>query len=96
MQVYKVPKTTLRRNIKDSVAKPRGSITTLTKDEETELKEWILLHQTYGDPRTKMDIQIVAGEIAALDSSKRRFKNVIPTSGWVERFLERHPIIANT
>lgn len=92
--VYKIPKTTLHRYINNFVGKPRGLTPTLTKDEESELAEWLLLHQRYGDPRSKLDVQIVAGEIAALNSSKSRFKNGLPTSGWVERFLKRHPHIS--
>lgn len=39
---------------------PRGTTTTLTKDQEDELADWILLHQQYGNPRTKQDINIAA------------------------------------
>ncbi|XP_037043651.1 uncharacterized protein LOC119079698 [Bradysia coprophila] len=91
---YGVPKTTLYNKMKNSHNSPRGATTTLTKDQEDELAEWVLKHQEYGDPRTKHDIMNTAREIAELDdNSSNHFKNGLPTTGWVEGFLKRYPHI---
>lgn len=94
-QMYKVPKATLFNKTKNEHNGPRGATTILTKVQEDELADWILLHQQYGDPRTKRDIILAAGEIAKLDEdSSKHFKNGVPTSGWVEGFLKRYPMIS--
>lgn len=93
-QQYNVPKTTLHNKMKNSNVNRRGATTTLTTSQENELAEWILLHQQYGDPRTKHDMMVAAGEIAQLDDdTSKHFKNGLPTAGWVEGFLNRHPEI---
>lgn len=95
-KTYNVPKTTLFNKMRNDHNNRRGATTVLTKDQENELADWILLHQKYGDPRTKHDMVIAAGEIANLDEdSSKHFKNGNPTSGWVEGFLKRHPIIVS-
>lgn len=91
-KIYNVPKATLHNKMKNPENCPRGATTILSKDQENELSEWILLHSDFGDPRTKQDIVIAAAEIAQLDSgSSGNFKNGIPSSGWVDGFLKRHP-----
>lgn len=90
-RIYNVPKTTLHNKMKNPVSHPRGAATILSKDQEDELAEWILLHADFGDPRTKQDIIIAAAEIAQLDDSSSNFKNGTPTSGWIDGFFKRHP-----
>lgn len=89
-KMYNVPKTTLHNRMRNPVCCPKGATTTLTKDQETELAEWILLHADFGDPRTKQDIILAAAEIARLDADQS-FKNGTPTSGWYDGFMKRHP-----
>lgn len=90
--IYKIPKSTLHNKVKHPVNKPRGGTTTLSKVQEEELAQWALLYASFGDPRTKHDIQIAAGDIAKLDSdTANHFKNGVPTTGWIEGFLKRHP-----
>lgn len=91
-QMYNVPKGTLHNKMRNPVVGRRGATTTLTISQENELAEWVLLHQQYGDPRTKHDVIVAAGEIAQLDGSQH-FKNGLPTAGWVDGFLNRHPEI---
>lgn len=89
---YSVPKTTLHNKIKNPVNCPKGATTILSKEQEDELEEWILMHADFGDPRTKQDIMIAAAEIAQLDGSLSNFKNGAPTSGWIDGFFNRHPL----
>lgn len=92
--IYNVPKTTLHNKMKNANVSRRGATTTLSSSQENELAEWILLHQQYGDPRTKHDMIVAAGEIAQLDDNdSKHFKNGLPTTGWAECFLKRHPEI---
>ncbi len=92
-KIYNVPKATLHHKMKHPENCPKGATTVLTKEQEDELAEWVLLHADFGDPRTKQDIMIAAAEIAQLDTdSSNKFKNGIPTSGWMEGFLKRHPL----
>lgn len=95
-QKYNVPKTTLHNKMRNANVSRRGATTILTCAQESELAEWILLHQQYGDPRTKHDMIVAAGEIAQLDDDdSKHFKNGLPTTGWVEGFLNRHPEIVS-
>lgn len=90
-KIYNVPKTTLHNRMRNPESCPKGATTTLSKDQENELADWILLHADFGDPRTKQDIILAAAEIAQLDSNPlSNFKNGTPTSGWYEGFLKRH------
>lgn len=91
-QIYNVPKTTLHNKMKNPENCPKGASTILSKQQEDELEEWILLHADFGDPRTRQDIIIAAAEIAQLDGSTSHFKNGTPTAGWMEGFLNRHPL----
>lgn len=91
-KLYNIPKATLHNKIKHPENCPKGATTILSKDQESELAEWILLHADFGDPRTKHDIILAASEIAQLDGGTSiSFKNGLPTSGWMEGFLQRHP-----
>lgn len=90
-KIYNIPKATLHHKMRHPVNCPKGASTVLTKEQEDELADWILLHADFGDPRTKQDIVIAAAEISQLDSSNK-FKNGIPSSGWMEGFLNRHPL----
>lgn len=91
-KTYNVPKTTLHNKMKKPDNSPKGATTTLSKAQEAELAEWVLLNAEFGDPRTKQDIILAAGEIAQLDADvSNHFKNGIPTPGWVDGFLKRHP-----
>lgn len=90
--IYKIPKTTLFNKVQQPVNLRRGNSTTLTKGQEDELAQWIFLYAACGDPRTKRDIQIAAGDIANLDSdTTKHFKNGMPTTGWIDGFLKRYP-----
>lgn len=91
-KIYNVPKTTLHNKMKNPENCPKGATTILSKEQEDELAEWILLHAEFGDPRTKQDIMLAAAEIAQLDDSSSNFKNGTPTSGWMDGFLKRHPL----
>ncbi|KAJ6648201.1 hypothetical protein Bhyg_03428, partial [Pseudolycoriella hygida] len=91
-QIYNIPKTNLHNKLKKPKNLPKGSTTVLSKEQESELADWILLHADFGDPRTKQDIILAAAEIAQLDSSTSGFKNGIPTSGWIRGFMTRHPL----
>ncbi|KAJ6639611.1 hypothetical protein Bhyg_12358, partial [Pseudolycoriella hygida] len=92
-KIYNVPKAILHHKMRNPENLPKGATTVLTKEQEDELEQWILLHADFGDPRTKRDIIIAAAEIAQLDTNPSHgFKNGIPTSGWMEGFLNRHPL----
>lgn len=85
--------TTLHNKMRNPVNCPKGATTILSKLQEDELAEWILMHGDFGDPRTKQDIIVAAAEIAQLDeNSTNNFKNGTPTSGWYDGFLKRHPL----
>lgn len=89
---YNVPKSTLHNKMKNPVSCPKGATTILSKEQEDELVEWVLLSADYGDPRTKQDILLAAGEIAQLDANaSNHFKNGMPTPGWIDGFFKRHP-----
>lgn len=90
-KIYNVPKTTLFNKMRHPVNFPKGATTILSKDQENELAEWVLLHADFGDPRTKQDIILAAAEIAQLDDSASNFKNGTPTSSWYDGFLKRNP-----
>lgn len=91
-KIYNVPKTTLHNKMKNPDNCPKGATTILSKDQEKELAEWVLLNADYGDPRTKEDIMVAAADIAKLDQDpSNHFKNGIPTSGRIDGFLKRHP-----
>lgn len=92
-RLYNVPKTTLHNKMKNPVSLPRGATTILSKEQEDELAEWILLHADFGDPRTKQDIIIAAADIAQLDDSSSNFKNGTPTSGWIDGYFKRYPTL---
>lgn len=92
-KIYNVPKATLHNKMRHPENCPKGATTVLTKEQEDELAEWVLLHADFGDPRTKQDIKIAAAEISQLDADlSNKFKNGMPTSGWMEGFLNRHPL----
>lgn len=91
--VYKVPKTTLYNKMKNPVSCTRGATTILSKEQEDEHAEWVLLNADYGDPRTKQDIILAAGEIAQLDANaSSHFKNGMPSPGWIDRFFKRYQL----
>lgn len=93
-KTYNVPKTTLHNRMRKPENHPKGATTTLSKDQEKELADWVLIHADFGDPRTKQDIIIAAAEIAQLDANpSNNFKNGTPTSGWYDGFLKRHPLL---
>lgn len=92
-KVYNVPKTTLHNKMTNPENCPKGATTILPKEQEQKLADWILLHADFGDPRTKQDIIIAAAEIAELGADpSKQFKNKVPTSGWFDGFLKRHPM----
>lgn len=91
-KTYNIPKATLHHKMRNPEPIPKSATTILSKEQEDELAAWALLHADFGDPRTKQDIMIAAAEIAQLDDTPGKFKNGIPTSGWMEGFLNRHPL----
>lgn len=86
-----IPESSLRKKIKngeDSISvAPWKAV--LTKEEESQLYQWILRCADAGQPRSARQIIIEAGRISVTFPRERHFPNGLPSKMWLCRFLRR-------
>ncbi|XP_018016871.1 uncharacterized protein LOC108673532 [Hyalella azteca] len=94
---FSIPRSTLRTRLRSNdplVVKKPGMATALTQDEESEICEWMIRMSKMGHPKAWKTLAYAVKDV--LDKMGRRnvFKNNnTPTSGWLQAFKRRHPII---
>ena len=88
---YNIPTGTLSHKMRDKHSRSVGTRTVFSKEEETEMVEYVLKLAEWGFPMDLTDIRMVAKNI--LEKQGRtviRFRNNIPSSDWASAFLRRH------
>lgn len=94
---FSIPRSTLRTRLRSNdplVVKKPGMATALTQDEESEICDWMIRMSKMGHPKAWKTLALAVKDV--LDKMGRRnvFKNNnTPTSGWLQAFKRRHPII---
>lgn len=87
---HNIPRTTLRRYIKDDSIKHLGREPVLSKDLEKELVEWACYLDEIGCGVTKSEFCQKAGELSAIFNGENQFKAETPSNGWLSKFMKRH------
>lgn len=97
-RTYNVPVRTLMRRMKtnDMEASKLGRKSTLGKENEEKLVDYIKQLEKCNFPATMHDIQILAYKFVITNGIANRFNDVKKVAGydWVTGFLKRHPEIA--
>ena len=94
---FSIPRSTLRTRLRSNdplVVKKPGMATALTQDEELEICDWMMRMSKMGHPKAWKSLAVAVKDV--LDKMGRRnvFKNNnTPTSGWLQAFKRRHPVI---
>ena len=94
---FSIPRSTLRTRLRSNdplVVKKPGMATALTEDEEAEICDWMIRMSKMGHPKAWKTLALAVKDV--LDKMGRRnvFKNNnTPTSGWLQAFKRRHPVI---
>lgn len=91
---YKIPVQTLRDRLKGRHNKVYGKSTILSTLQEKQLAEWIILCARSGYPKSKLQILRTAEEVSKLSSGSNFLKSK-PTTGWFQKFQQRHPEISD-
>ncbi|XP_064090903.1 uncharacterized protein LOC135204676 isoform X2 [Macrobrachium nipponense] len=93
---YSISRTTLIKYLQLGLDKiPKKRVSWLPADVEREIVDWFLYMARIGHPQTKQSLPLVVQRI--LNQKKKKiFPNEnIPTHGWTNRFLNRHPEVSN-
>lgn len=88
---HKIPEASLRKKLKrgeTSISKPAWNAV-LTKAEERDLFNWILLCADSGQPRSARQIINEAARISVTFTREKYFPNGLPSKMWLYRFLRR-------
>lgn len=97
-KTFQVPRSTLQFKMKfpDKKDCQRGPRTVLNKNEEFNLKEWLIESSLEGYPKRKEDLLYRVAQFIKKAQRPNPFKNGVPGETWYKRFLKRHPDIAIT
>ncbi|XP_064083214.1 uncharacterized protein LOC135199256 [Macrobrachium nipponense] len=93
---YSIGRNTIRKYLQMGLDKsPQKGVPWLSADVERDIVDWCLEMARIGHPQTKQSLPLVVQHI--LNQKKKKiFQNKnIPTHGWMNRFLKRHPEVSN-
>lgn len=95
-KLYGIPRTTLRDKIDNKYTGDRcGPPSTLTKDEQKKLVDWILTVGNAGFRVTKKHLLDTIAKYVKDLNRANNFKNGVPGRVWYRNFIYQHPIIAD-
>lgn len=87
--MFGVPRSTIQFHLSDMFSRSElGRPTILTKEEEEEIVEWILICASKGFPRRKLDIASSIAGFLQLDGRANPFSGGIPGKSWFKGFLK--------
>ncbi|KAJ1526691.1 hypothetical protein ONE63_008271 [Megalurothrips usitatus] len=91
----KVPRFLLLERATDVLKKKVNPGTPFTDDEEADIKEHLMTLHDWGYPFGRWDLRLVVKQyLDACGRSEPRFKENFPGDMWIEKYLYRHPIVA--
>jgi len=94
---FSIPRSTLRTRLRSTdplVLKKPGMSTALSEQEEVEICEWMLRMSKMGHPKAWKTLALAVKDVLDKMGRQNVFKNNnTPTSGWLQAFKRRHPII---
>ncbi|KAF6213605.1 hypothetical protein GE061_011326 [Apolygus lucorum] len=91
-KTFGVPRSTIQFRLSDKFSRSAlGRPTILTKEEEEEIQEWIMICASKGFPRRKLDIASSVAGFLQLDGRANPFSGGIPGKSWFKGFFKRHP-----
>ena len=93
-KLYKIPRSTIKKKLKNIFNKNPGRPTVLDKKQEKVFVEHFCKMAEFGFPLTEIDLRfIVKGYLDKTGRTIPQFKNNLPGIEWVRLFRKRNPIL---
>lgn len=90
--MYGIPRQNLQYRLREKFIKSgHGPASYLTKEEESDLEQWIIDSHKKDFPRRKIDIQLSVKTFLDENPRPTPFKDNTPGIHWYKGFLNRHP-----
>lgn len=91
-KLFGIPKSTMEDRVKERYrSSQKGAATVLSAEEEAKVVGWVIAMAHAGFPVNEKILMIQVGEAVKHLGKPDAFKTELPSRGWVQRFMKRHP-----